>query len=324
MNMLINKTRRKNPAGSVLFSCQIALLITVTIAFTTACQKEKTQVPASRKPQADFTFTLDNSGQVPCTVSFTNTSTNGTGYKWYFSVTDTSSTVNAKRVYNRPRAYSVKLVATNAAGSDSITKLVEVKPIAKSVVVYLITPKDKPFNAGYYNALSTTTVQLQAWYKLQMGGKTFVLNPLVLDTLTGLHNTEWYNGNNGDQSGTDPRFYGYYNTFYEMQQLLGSGFNTSDYVYFVYVAAPGGGAGTAGFCAMGDQDLKGLLGQNPENLNPNRWIGGGGHELGHAFGLPHPDNQNGQSIMWTGYLIYPDCLLQQSDKDILNASPFFR
>jgi hypothetical protein len=154
--------------------------------------------------------------------------------------------------------------------------------------------------------------------------KTFVLNPLVLDTLRGLHNNVWYNSNNGSISGTDPRFYAVNNTRYEMQQLLGSRFNTSDYVFFVYVAAPGDGAGSMGFCAMGDQDLKGLLGQNTDNLDPNRWIGGGGHELGHAFGLNHPDNLNEQAIMWTGYAIYPNCILQQNDKDILNASPFFR
>ena len=281
--------------------------------------------PAPNKPTANFTFGLDNSGQVPCTVSCTNTSVNATSYKWYFSNSDTSNTTNAQKLYNLPRTYSIKLVATSSVGSDSVTKTVTVNPIMKSVVVYLITPRDNQYNPNYYNALKNATTNLQAWYKTQMGNnKTFILNPLILDTLKGLHDSIWYNSNNGNFSGTDPRYYGYYNTLYEMQQQFGNGFNTINYVYFVYVAAPGGGAGTTGFCALGDQDLKGLLGQNSENLNPNRWIGGGGHELGHAFGLPHPANQNGQALMWTGYLLYPNCILQQSDKDILNASTFFR
>jgi PKD repeat protein len=277
------------------------------------------------KPTANFTFTLDNSARVPCNAVFTSTSVNASNLKWYFSDIDTSNKATEQRLLNAPRTYSVKLVATNATGKDSITKLITVTPILKSVVVYLITPRDKQFNPAYYTALKNATLNLQAWYKSAMGNnKTFTLNPLVLDTLTGLHDSAWYNSANGTISGTDPRYYGFYNTYYEMQQLLGSSFSTSNYVYFVYVAAPGGGAGSTGFCAMGDQDLLGLLGKNPENLNINRWIGGGGHELGHSFGLPHPDNQNGQALMWTGYLTYPNCILQQSDKDILNASLFFK
>jgi PKD repeat protein len=282
-------------------------------------------VTTQDKPTANFTYSLDNSNQVPCNASFVNTSTNATSYKWYFSNGNTSSVKNPQTVFSSPRIFNVKLVATNPIGSDSVTKSMTVNPIMKSVLVYLITPKDNQFNPDYYNALKNETITLQAWYKSQMGNnKTFVLNPLVLDTLRGLHNNVWYNSNNGSISGTDPRFYAVNNTRYEMQQLLGSRFNTSDYVFFVYVAAPGDGAGSMGFCAMGDQDLKGLLGQNTDNLDPNRWIGGGGHELGHAFGLNHPDNLNEQAIMWTGYAIYPNCILQQNDKDILNASPFFR
>lgn len=306
-----------------------SISVIVILIFFISCKKDPDCIPGKpptgKKPTADFTFSLNNNGQVPCTVNFTNTSTNSSSYTWYFSNTDLSNNTNENRTYNIPRTYDVKLVAINAGGSDSVTKQITIAPIMNSVVVYLITPKDNRFNQSYYNALKSAATNIQSWYKTQMGNnKTFVLNPLILDTLTGLHDSTWYNSNNGEISGTDPRFYGYNNTYYEMQQLLGSSFNTSNYAYFVYVAAPGGGAGTPGFCAMGDQDLKGLLGINPENPDPNRWIGGGGHELGHAFGLPHPDNENDQAIMWTGYLIYPNCILQQTDRDILNASPFFR
>ena len=287
-----------------LFS--IAIIFTLTLFIS--CKKNNDCIPCTpttgKKPTADFTFSLDNSGQVPCTVLFSNTSKNSNTYKWFFSNTDTSDNTNERRVYKSPRTYAVKLVAFNAAGSDSVIKQITIAPILYSVVVYLITPRDNKYNQSYYNVLKNAARNIQSWYKTQMGNnKTFILNPLVLDTLTGLHDSAWYNSNNGSISGTDPRFYAFYNTYNEMQQLLGSSFNTSNYAYFVYVAAPGGGAGVPGFCALGDQDLKGLLGKNPENLDPNRWIGGGGHELGHAFGLPHPDNQNDQALMWTGYLI---------------------
>lgn len=209
--------------------------------------------------------------------------------------------------------------------TTSQPKQVVNNPLINSVAVYLITPRNAAFNQNYYDALKSCALSLQAWYKTQMGNnKTFILSPQVLDTLKGLHDSQWYNSYNDTYSGTDPRFYAYRNTLYEMKQILGQNFDLSTYTYFVYVAAPGGGAGSLGFCAMGDQDLKGLLGQNPENLNPNRWIGGGGHELGHAFGLNHPANQNFEAIMWTGYLTYPNCILQNEDKNILNASIFFR
>ncbi len=276
-------------------------------------------------PKAAFTFTLVNDGQLPCTVNFANTSSGAASSSWYFGDGDTSSQTDVQKTYSVNKTYLVKLVVANSAGRDSVIQEVTINPILHSVLVYLVTPKDKTFNQRYYDALKASVLSLRQWYKNQMGNhKTFVINPLVVDTLTGGHDSVWYNGYNGPFSGEDPRFYGYYNTYTDMQALLGSKFNTSQYTYLVYVAAPGGGAGTPGFCAMGDQDLKGLLGENEDNLNPNRWIGGGGHELGHAFGLPHPDNQNEQAIMWTGYVMYPDCILQDSDRAILNVSPFFR
>ncbi|MET7000030.1 PKD domain-containing protein [Chitinophaga defluvii] len=276
------------------------------------------------KPKAGFDFTLVNEGQFPCQVNFTNTSEGADTYQWFLENGQTATTLHTQYSYPLNKIYQVKLVVSNDAGKDSITKPVMISPIDKSVVVYLITPRDQPYNPKYYNILKACVQNLHTWYKTQLGNKTFTLNPLIVDTLRGQHDKVWYNSHNGDFSGSDPRFYGYSNTLYEMQALLGNAFNTTRYTYFVYVAAPGGGAGATGFCAMGDQDLDGLLGINPENLDPNRWIGGGGHELGHAFGLPHPDNQNPQAIMWTGYTIYPNCILQQEDKNILQASPFFK
>jgi len=275
------------------------------------------------KPKADFSFSVINDGQIPSTVKFSNTSIGASTYKWYFGDQKTSNEANPEHQYLQNKTFKVQLVVTNAAGTDSISKELLVSPIINSVLVYLITPKDRSFNQKYYDALKASVIKTQTWYKQQLG-KTFVLNPIIIDTLKGTQEYSWYNSNNGPFSGTDPRFYGYQNTYKEMQDLMGDKFNTTKYTYFVYVAAPGGGAGTKGFCAMGDQDLLGLIGKNPENLNPLRWIGGGAHELGHSFGLPHPDNQNPKALMWTGYTTFPDCILQQADKDILNSSPFFK
>jgi PKD repeat protein len=273
-------------------------------------------------PKADFSYTISTEGVLPCSVQFSNLSQQGQQYKWYFGDGDSATQSNPVKQYHSSQTFTVKLVVSNTAGKDSISKKITIGPLLYSVKVLLITPKNTRWNRQYYQALNSCVQNLLGWYKQQMGGKTFVLNTPVVDTVTGLHDSAWYNSNNGTISGNDPRFYGYYNTYYEMTQLLGDQFNNGKYVYMVYVAAPGGGAGASGFCALGDQDLKGLTGLDPDPVS--RWIGGAGHELGHAFGLPHPDNQNPAALMWTGYTIYPSCLLQQADKDLLNKSPFFK
>jgi hypothetical protein len=63
-----------------------------------------------------------------------------------------------------------------------------------------------------------------------------------------------------------------------------------------------------------------------------RWVGGLGHELGHALGLPHPPECQSpnvgepcteSAIMWLGYITYPDAVLLPAEKDQLNHGPFF-
>jgi hypothetical protein len=194
-----------------------------------------------------------------------------------------------------------------------------VNPIPYSVLIYLITPTDQKFNPQYYAAVKSCALSLQNWYKIQMDGKSFVMNPVVVDTLTGLHNSSWYNSNNGP-SISGNTVYAYHNTLYEMHQLLGSNFDSTHFTYLVYVPSDfpeetiPKGLGVEGLA-----DLQGLIGQNQ-----NLWIGVGGHALGHAFGLPEVAIENSQAIMSTGYSKYPNCILQQPEKDSLNASPFFK
>lgn len=195
-----------------------------------------------------------------------------------------------------------------------------VNPIPYSVLVYLITPTDKSFNAQYYKGVKSCALSLQNWYKLQMNNKTFVLNPVVVDTLTGLHNSAWYNADNGPSISGSGTNFAYHNTMYEMQQLLGANFSTTNYTYFIFVAANFPDETIPkGLAAEGLSNLAGLSGNSP-----NSWIGPAGHALGHAFGLPEVEIVNPQAIMSTGYPQYPNCILQQPEKDSLNASPFFK
>ena len=130
-----------------------------------------------------------------------------------------------------------------------------------------------------------------------------------------------YNSNNGPAISGSGTIYAYYNTVYEMRQLLGANFDTTHYTYFVYVASDfPDETKPRGLAAEGLGNITGLCGKSP-----NSFTGDAGHALGHAFGLPEydPGSENSQAIMSTGYPFYPDCILQQPEKDSLNASPFF-
>ena len=74
------------------------------------------------KPTPNFTFTIRNQGTLPDTVDFVSTTTNAVSLKWYFGDGKTDITTNPRNVFNTHGTFNVKLVATNAAGSDSITK----------------------------------------------------------------------------------------------------------------------------------------------------------------------------------------------------------
>jgi PKD domain len=73
-------------------------------------------------PAADFTGT-PLTGVAPYTVTFTDASTNTpTSWAWTFGDGGTSSSQNPTHSYTVPGVYTVALVATNAAGSDTKTR----------------------------------------------------------------------------------------------------------------------------------------------------------------------------------------------------------
>src|SRR5438477_2199177 len=141
-----------------------------------------------------------------------------------------------------------------------------VNPIPYSVMAYLITPTDKSFNPQYYIGERACILNLQAWYKSQMGNKSFVLNPVVVDTLSSLHNSSWYNTNHGDSiSGTTPA-YAYHNVKYEMKQLLGANFDTVLFAYFIYVVADFPDETIPrGLAAEGLENLEDISGESPHS-----------------------------------------------------------
>jgi PKD repeat protein len=107
-----------------------------TISLTTMGQKGKNTItkdvkittPVASDPVPDFTFSFGNSSQfAPASVMFTNNSQNAVSYKWTFGDgAATSTQTSPNYTYNLPDGYTVKLEATNAGVTKSISKVVNI------------------------------------------------------------------------------------------------------------------------------------------------------------------------------------------------------
>jgi PGF-pre-PGF domain-containing protein len=77
---------------------------------------------SSTLPVANFMANV-TSGTVPLTVSFTDQSLYATGWLWDFGDESTLDTQNSTHTYTNAGNYTVSLTATNAAGSNTSTKV---------------------------------------------------------------------------------------------------------------------------------------------------------------------------------------------------------
>ncbi len=90
-------------------------------------------VSAGVKPIAGFTIT-NNGCTAPCSISFTNTTTNGATYLWSFGdpisgTLNTNTDISTSHLFSQPGSYAVKMVATNGSQKDSITQNVTISGI---------------------------------------------------------------------------------------------------------------------------------------------------------------------------------------------------
>jgi len=199
------------------------------------------------------------------------------------------------------------------------------RPVARKVRVIYLVSRDRQERPEYTKALEHAIRDLQGWYGKQLGGPTFRLNDPVVEVVKTTHEAAWYTGN---PNGANRDDWGFNNALAEARELLGARHNDPENVWLLYSDGPGNtGRGGAGVAYLPEDDLLGLVGRHPTQKDPLRWIAGLGHELGHAFGLPHPadTDKDADAIMWTGiYGKYPDkTYLTESDKRILMRSPFF-
>jgi hypothetical protein len=215
-------------------------------------------------------------------------------------------------------------------------------------VVYLV-PADKTPREDYAAAVEEAILEVQAFYQDELGtsrskgakavGTTFKTFSPTVEVVVTPHDSAYYNANN--QAGP---FEFFSRAVGDGFDATGGGFNDPDSIWIYYIdadpACGQGIGGTSGVALLAANDLRGLVGEPnvppcigdpPDTGGVCRWIGGLGHELGHALGLPHPpgcDQGNCSaelffSLMFVGYASYPDTYLLDEDKAQLEASSFF-
>lgn len=201
------------------------------------------------------------------------------------------------------------------------------------VRVLYVVPQDRASRSDYAAAIASALTDLQSWYRTQLEDRTFALLSAQPETCRLPRTADYYASDSWSKVLND------------VQSCASVSHSSSMFAWVLYVDilhacnAPGRlGAGVNGITIMPRQDMDGLTGARViddcglEIRQPiSRWIGGTGHELGHALGLTHPPgcdrglpscDQN--ALMWTGYARYPNTYLREDDKRILSASPFVR
>ena len=259
------------------------------------------------------------------TYDETNTVTDPTGP----GVAATSATVtNVTRASGAGDPESLPKVPARSSRSAVLqprtNQLVQTNQDQVVRFVYLVS-QDRQVRADFQAAVERAAQEVQQWYGRQLNGKTFRLHTPVVEVAHSSQPAAWFSnhpaGNNRDD-------WGYNNALAEAARLLGTRHNDPRFIWVIYSDGPGDkGRATSGVAYLPEDDLLGLIGQHQTQKNPVRWVGGLGHELGHAFGLPHPTDtvRDADAIMWAGfYSKYPDqAYLTESDKQTLLRSPFF-
>jgi len=192
--------------------------------------------------------------------------------------------------------------------------------------VYLV-PADRKERPDFISGIRYAASHLSQWFFTEVGAKkTFRLSDPVVDIYRTPNPSGWYAEETGGRSF-------WTNVLHDGFQLSGGRFNDPENIWIYYIDAVdkdgAGGAGTSGVAILTSHDLEGLVGERGPIC---RWIGGLGHEMGHAFGLPHPPECSGgsrqpeppcNSLMYLGYDMFPKTYLIAGHKQTLAAHAFF-
>ena len=211
-----------------------------------------------------------------------------------------------------------------------------------SIVPIFFVPKDWDVNSVEVQAeaaaLRIAVSEIQQFYARRLGGNTFALNELVVLQATqakeayGIH---WNGGNiYADGINLDDSM-----EALVVAELHDRGYptppaqNESGYSALIFVKGAGGFAGgrafggaDGGWAILGDWAIDSIQGQVPEGAywwsGRRLQIGAAAHELGHTFGLPHPDAWGGDFAgkIMGNWWDYPNVGFADWENDQLNRS----
>lgn len=308
---------------------------------TSACSSSDS--PTASKPQPTVTA-LTISGTASLAVGLTSrftpvarlsdgtTQNVSTAAAWQ-TTNAAIATVSSSGLVTAVTPGAVTITAVYAGQSASAAMTVVGGSGASQVRLLYVIPQDRPFRADYSAAIQNALVDLRSWYSGQLAGRTFSLFNPQPEICRLPRDADYYASDSWTKVLTD------------VQSCAPVSYASSSIAWVLYVDvvhacnAPGRlGAGTSGLTMLPRQDMDGLIGARyiddcgVEYVQPvTRYIGGAGHELGHALGLAHPPGCDaglpacdGRALMWAGYAAYPDTYLRDDEKQILLASPFIR
>ena len=243
-------------------------------------------------------------------------------------------------------------VVTATYEKKSVEALVSVRIAVEepgTVRMLYAVPKDREFRSDYSEFVQNAVVDLQSWYRRQLGGLTFKLYSATPEQCQLNENAEYYGR------------YGWERVFDGMQHCapVEGGTSTHDWVVFVDVDPACTADGRVGDWEDGfDQLYRGGVGLAILNVSSQaegfeslmagedyEWfycdegpwpgslggaIGGVGHELGHTWWLAHPPGCDEGlpscdfgAIMAYGFESYPNAYLRAEEKEVLERSPYF-
>ncbi len=124
----------RNPTHNYTAGGKFAVTLTLTGKYGTATTTDTVRVkgPVAEAPVANFTVTGGNC-EVPCEVTFTNTSLRAVSYAWSFGdkSDDSVSTVQSpKHTFKKEGTFNVKLTVTGAGGTHTKVEPVVIKAVA--------------------------------------------------------------------------------------------------------------------------------------------------------------------------------------------------
>ncbi|MFZ5981492.1 MAG: PKD domain-containing protein [Candidatus Zixiibacteriota bacterium] len=176
----------QNPSHTYTAAGTYTVTLTATNEYGSDSETKTGYITVSEGPTASFTGT-PTSGEVPLTVTFTNSSSGATSYSWTFGDGGTSTSQNPSHIYTAAGTYTVALTATNACGSDTYTRTGYITVTCTAPTASFTgtpTSGDAPLTVAFTDASTGAT----AWsWDFGDGGTSTSQNPSHTYTAVGTY-----------------------------------------------------------------------------------------------------------------------------------------